>query len=323
MSPPPSVLVVDDTPANLGVLVGVLHAGGLRALVAESGESALAQLDHARPDLILLDIVMPGGIDGREVCRRIQAEPRWRDIPVLFVTSLADPSEKVRGLEAGAVDFITKPLHGAEVLARVRTHLRLRALQRDLEDKKAQLERSVALHAEAERQLQESLGQAVLVVHGTGEIQFGSRLARELLARHFPAAPLDRLPPPMAAWAAAAGAESWRTTTGAATLEARLFRQPGDAREDELFLLMLIEAPAAGPEAAAQLARELGISPREAEVLYWIAHGKTNPEVAIILGSASNTVRKQVQSIFGKLGVETRLAAALRAVEVLGTEGEG
>ena len=131
----PTLLIVDDLPANLGVLLDFLDTAGYDVLVAESGAGALLQLEYARPDIILLDVQMPGGMDGYATCERLKADERWRDIPVLFVTALSEPVDKVRGFAVGAVDFITKPLHPEEVLARVRAHVQIRALQRSLEEK--------------------------------------------------------------------------------------------------------------------------------------------------------------------------------------------
>src|SRR3954462_4194892 len=97
---PATVLLVDDVPENLDLLIDTLRGAGHEIRVAESGERALKQLPHVNPDLVLLDVMLPG-IDGFETCRRIKAEPRWRELPVLFVTALNDVSEKMRGFEAG------------------------------------------------------------------------------------------------------------------------------------------------------------------------------------------------------------------------------
>src|SRR5690606_19356712 len=119
-----TVLIVDDTPANLSVLLECLGRNGYRVLVAEDGEDALEQVAHAPPDLVLLDVMMPG-IDGFETCRRLRANPATRDIPVIFMTALTDTREKLAGFEAGGVDYITKPVQHEEALARVATHLQL------------------------------------------------------------------------------------------------------------------------------------------------------------------------------------------------------
>jgi CheY-like chemotaxis protein len=135
----PTILVVDDTPANLSVLLDALKNRGYRLLVARDGESALVRARYARPDLILLDIMMPG-MDGIETCARLKADEQLRDIPVIFTTALTDSQSKVRGLQAGGVDYITKPFQAEEVLARVQIHLALRAANQRLMAQNALLE---------------------------------------------------------------------------------------------------------------------------------------------------------------------------------------
>src|SRR5436190_9713477 len=127
-----TILIVDDTPANLGVLVETLGAAGYQLMVAEDGKEALTQTAQTQPDLILLDVMMPG-IDGFETCQRLKAQPHTRDIPVLFMTALNETADKVKAFAAGGVDYITKPIEHEEAIARVRTHLALRRLQRELQ----------------------------------------------------------------------------------------------------------------------------------------------------------------------------------------------
>lgn len=137
---PETLLIVDDTPANLGVLVETLGGAGYRLMVAEDGEEALAQTAQSQPDLILLDVMMPG-IDGFETCRRLKERTKTRDIPVLFMTALHETADKVKAFAAGGVDYLTKPIAHEEALARVRTHLTLRRLRRELEAQLALKER--------------------------------------------------------------------------------------------------------------------------------------------------------------------------------------
>lgn len=129
---PETILIVDDTPANISVLVDALAGTGLHLLVAEDGEDALEQTVRTVPDLILLDVMMPG-IDGFETCRRLKARPTTRDIPVIFMTALHETAEKVKAFGAGAVDYITKPIQHEEAIARIQAHLTLRRLRRELE----------------------------------------------------------------------------------------------------------------------------------------------------------------------------------------------
>ncbi len=143
------IMVVDDNPTNLRVLIELLDGRGFEVLVAVDGEGAISQVDYARPDLILLDVMMPG-IDGFETCRRLKELEGLEDIPIIFMTALSEVIHKVRGLKCGAVDYITKPLQQEEVLARIRTHLTLAHLNKQLKvtnaslkDKNNQLEETL------------------------------------------------------------------------------------------------------------------------------------------------------------------------------------
>ncbi len=137
-----AILIVDDTPTNLEVLVDYFANNHFDLFVATDGESALEQINHARPDIILLDVKMPG-IDGFETCRRLKANKDTEDIPVIFMTALSDTVDKVKGFTLGAVDYVTKPIQHDEVLARVTTHLTLRTLQRRLREANETLEQKV------------------------------------------------------------------------------------------------------------------------------------------------------------------------------------
>jgi signal transduction histidine kinase len=126
-----SILIVDDTPMNIRLLFDILHADGFDISVVKSGEMALEKVPLIMPDLILLDVMMPG-IDGFETCRHLKADESVKDIPVIFMTALSDVEDKVKGLKLGAVDYITKPIQVEEVLARVNVHLTLRIAQKQL-----------------------------------------------------------------------------------------------------------------------------------------------------------------------------------------------
>lgn len=123
-----SILIVDDIPTNIKLLFELLNEFGFKVSVAKSGESALAKVQEALPSLILLDVMMPG-IDGFETCSRLKANPKTKDIPIIFMTALSDTVDKVKGLKLGAVDYITKPIEHEEVLARINVHLELRRTQ--------------------------------------------------------------------------------------------------------------------------------------------------------------------------------------------------
>ncbi|NEQ33763.1 MAG: response regulator, partial [Leptolyngbya sp. SIO4C5] len=152
-APAGTILVVDDTPTNLDVLFDFLSNAGFKVLFAEEGESAIAKANYAKPDLILLDILMPG-IDGFETCRRLKQNEATAAIPVIFLSALTETSDKVQGFALGAVDFITKPLQYEEVLARVKTHLRLQELTQQLQTQNAELAQEVQERQQAEAALQ-------------------------------------------------------------------------------------------------------------------------------------------------------------------------
>jgi signal transduction histidine kinase len=147
-----TILVVDDTPTNLQVLFDLLSEQSYRVAIAKNGETALQRLETFQPNLILLDVMMPG-IDGFETCQRLKANPNTRDIPVIFMTALSDSVDKVKGLRLGAVDYITKPIQHEEVLARIQVHLQLRNTTRTLEQRTADLDRVVKNLKDAQLQL--------------------------------------------------------------------------------------------------------------------------------------------------------------------------
>jgi two-component system sensor histidine kinase/response regulator len=134
-----TVLIVDDNPENLGFLFEYLEECGYKVLVALDGEEALAYLANTEPDLILLDVMMPV-IDGFETCVRLKETPAGRDTPVIFMSALSDPQDKLRGFDLGGVDYVTKPINKEEVLARINAHVSLRRLQKELEERNLQLE---------------------------------------------------------------------------------------------------------------------------------------------------------------------------------------
>jgi signal transduction histidine kinase len=134
-----TILVIDDSPTNLEILHDVLGSAGYEVLVEMDGASGIEQVESNPPDLILLDVMMPK-IDGFETCRRLQANPCTKDIPIIFITALTEAEEKVKGLNLGAVDYITKPFEQEEVLARISLHLKLRKLNIELDKQKQELE---------------------------------------------------------------------------------------------------------------------------------------------------------------------------------------
>lgn len=143
------ILVIDDNPKNLDVLSELLDKGNFVLLFALDGKSGLQRAESGQPDLILLDIMMPG-VDGFETCRQLKANNTTKDIPVIFMTALAETADKIKGFALGAVDYITKPIQPEEALARITTHLKIQRLQQDLrlrnEELQAALEREKELN---------------------------------------------------------------------------------------------------------------------------------------------------------------------------------
>jgi signal transduction histidine kinase len=135
-----TLLIVDDIPANVSVLYKFLSQEGFKVLVAQDGKSAIQRAEYGNPDLILLDVMMPG-MDGFEACRILKSQETTREIPIIFMTALADTVDKVKGFSLGASDYITKPFQHEEVLARVTNHLNFRKLQRQLQARTWELER--------------------------------------------------------------------------------------------------------------------------------------------------------------------------------------
>ncbi|MCP4935666.1 MAG: response regulator, partial [bacterium] len=153
------ILIIDDNTNNLGVLIGYLEELGFGIVSATNGELGLKRAKLMKPNLILLDVMMPGW-DGFETCRRLKADEETREIPVIFMTALTDPEDTVKASALGAVDYITKPLHQGEVIARVITHLRVRGLTQRLQQANEKLSQAMeALWGEMElaKKIQTSL----------------------------------------------------------------------------------------------------------------------------------------------------------------------
>ena len=292
----PAVLVVDDTPASLGVVCDALRREGVRVLLADSGDAARAVLARTTPDLVLLDVMMPGE-DGFTVCASLKANDAWRAIPVVFLTAIDAPEQKVLAFSAGAVDYVTKPVHVPELIARVQVQLELRAAHRKLETQNAELESEVAIRLDAEAQLADSLDRAVVVLARGGELLFATRFAHDLMAKFC-------LKP-------TALASGGRFASGDGALQVRCFTAPG--HDDTVMLALEEEHAPPGPAALCAL----GLTPRQAEVAYWVAQGKTNPEIAVILGASPRTIDKHMERILARLALEGRAALMLSAGEVL------
>jgi DNA-binding NarL/FixJ family response regulator len=298
------VLVVDDVPDNLALLHDALDESGYTVIVATSGETALAVAAQARPDIVLLDAVMPV-MDGFEVARRLKADPATAHLPIVFMTGLTETEHVVAAFAAGGVDYVTKPIRPKEVLARIASHLHTARVQRQA------------------RNALDAFGHATLAVsEHDGRCAWQTALARSLIASYFPAHREGaKLPPEVFAWLARevlrrrAGAEPAGLTVARGTrrLSFVLHAVDPDALGEGQWLIVMREADDAAVVDA--LVHALGLTPREAEVLYWVVKGKTNRDIGDILGTSPRTITKHLERVFEKLGVETRTAAAAMAIE--------
>jgi DNA-binding response OmpR family regulator len=280
-----TVMIVDDLPANVDVVLGFLAEAGYRVLVSDGGHRAMEQLARTLPDIILLDLMMPG-LDGIETCRRIKANQAWSQIPVIMMTAADELSKKLAAFKAGAVDFVTKPVQPEEVQARVQTHLQLRELQKSLEEKNQELVEEIELRLDAEKQLETSLEQALLTVDPQGHVLFATGHARILLNTFFEQGSDKKLPAELQSWLS--GPDSRRPIVIS-------HKKRGEIEVDHFALsktgnVSLLRMEHRNGDNGPKALLALGITAREAEVLYWISEGKTNPEIAIIIDASLNTV---------------------------------
>ena len=178
------ILIVDDEPHNVDILLDQLFKAGFKVLLAEDGETALKRVTYIKPDIIFLDVNMPG-INGFETYRRLKAHENAKNVPIIFMTAVTDTVEKVKGLKLGAVDYITKPFQLAEVIARVETHLTMSHLQKQLEEQNAQLQQEIVERKRVEEALRESeIKNRLLLQHSPDIIMNVERDARITYINH-------------------------------------------------------------------------------------------------------------------------------------------
>jgi DNA-binding NarL/FixJ family response regulator len=291
-------LIVDDSPETLRLLTDALDGAGMTVMVALDGAAAMRIVDQITPDIVLLDAVMPG-LDGFETCRRLKRDAGLDHVPIIFMTGLAETEHIVRGLEAGGVDYVTKPIAVEEMLARIRVHL---ANARLTQSARAALDVS---------------GRYLLAVNSTGKIMWATPQAQKLLSDTLSPDSGDDvvLPDPIPQWLdqARKGKPGSKAAIMAALPgdEQLRLQYMGKLGANE-FLLRL--ARDSGTETPAEFSSELGLTTREGEVLSWLSKGKTNRDIAQILGLSPRTVDKHLEQIYSKLGVENRTAAAAIAV---------
>jgi DNA-binding response OmpR family regulator/DNA-binding CsgD family transcriptional regulator len=285
------VLVVDDSPESLGMLNVALNSQGYTALVALSGQQALSIAEKVSPDVVLLDAVMPE-MDGFETCRRLKE--LLPNTPIIFMTGLTDVEDIVKGIEAGGVDYVTKPISPDEVIVRIKRHV---------ETAKQALSAQDALdHA----------GKNVFCVSARGRLSWATPHVHELIEEISEG---DDSP-----WATLAQLiEDWLLTDTSTNLKTNCFSKViniGYERQQKTMHLLRIVQNQTKREPA-DLKNNLPITKRESEVLYWVSYGKTSWEISQILSMSPRTVNKHLEQIFKKLGVDNRTSAAAISIRIL------
>lgn len=288
----PVILVVDDAPETLRMLCDALVMEGYDLLAARDTQEALDRFEVTVPDGVLLDAVMPGR-DGFELCAQIKATPAWSHVPVLFMTGLSETDHILKGFACGGVDYVVKPLRIPEVMARLATHVRN------------------ARVARLAREAVDVAGMGAVLLDYQGRVAWRSPQATAWLDETFGTGEAAR--PAIDQWLMQALREGV-ATTGPDRQGGLLARSLGQGSLGESMLL-LTRSPQ--EDAATQRLREIALTPRETEVLSWLAKGKTNRDIADILGMSPRTVNKHLEHVFEKLGVETRSAAAAIAGKLL------
>lgn len=307
------ILIVDDVPDNLSLLHDALEESGYTVLVALNGPAALQTAVKTLPDMVLLDAMMPG-MDGFEVARALKAEAATAHIPIIFMTGLTETEHLVAALEAGGIDYITKPIKPKEVLARMAVHV-----QGAREKRQA-------------RNALDAFGYASITVRvADGRLMWQTPLARDLLLKYY-GTDAPTTPIPVLQWLrrhvtlGVIGIEPPRLSLerGSTRLTFRLHQQIGDADGGGDWLIIMQEV--SDQSVIEAIALSFKLTPKEAEVLYWVVKGKTNRDIGDILGSSPMTVKKHLERIFAKLGVENRTAAAsmvMRCIRQLQPQFEG
>jgi DNA-binding response OmpR family regulator/DNA-binding CsgD family transcriptional regulator len=297
------VLVVDDSPETLRLLTDAIEAAGMTVLVAREGEHALSIVEKVLPDVILMDALMPG-MDGFETCRRLKRNSTLAHVPVIFMTGLTETHDIVKGLEAGGVDYVTKPIDPDELLARIRVHL------------------ANARLANSARTALDVSGRYLLATNTSGGVLWCTPQTAKLLGLAFGDfhGEGDLLPPKVQEWLqkrALSDIKSADTIVLASDLgPLKLqFSYVGQVAPEEI-LLRLVEGEIENENLV--LKRKLQLTQRESEVLMWIARGKSNRDIGEILSLSPRTVNKHLEQVYAKLGVENRTAAAALAVRMLG-----
>lgn len=293
---PHVVLIVDDNPDSLSMLHDALDSAGYMVLVAADGNTALQRARHGQPSVILLDAVMPN-MDGFEVCRRLKSDFITQHIPVIFMTGLTDTENVVAAFGAGGVDYVTKPIKPTEVMVRIASHIQ-----------QAQISAQARVALDA-------FGQATIAVRpGQRAILWQTPLARQLLAQYFEGLTFH-LPDDVYFWLNQYAAGDQQGDYICLQPDRRLIVSVVSQTGDGEWLLILREM--SDTAQYARLKQHFQLTLREAQVVYWVAQGKTSPDIGDILQISPRTVNKHLEHVFEKLAVETRTAAVAKVREVI------
>ena len=302
------VLIVDDVPENLSLLHDALDEAGYTVLVATNGEDALYRARKSRPDVMLLDALMPG-MDGFEVAQRMKADFATQHIPIIFMTGLTDTEHVLAAFATGGADYVTKPIRPQEVLARIAAHMQN---ARQMKQARTALDAS---------------GQATVAIReADGLLLWQTPQARKLLDDYF-GADNGQIYSCLLAWLKKAqlAAMIGRDPPMVVVKDSRrvlgsFYNSNGPGSDGEWLIILREESYAGAIEA---LVAGFHLTSREAEVLYWVIYGKTNRDIGEILGSSHRTVNKHLEHVFEKLGVETRTAAAAIAMQKMRMPSSG
>jgi DNA-binding response OmpR family regulator/DNA-binding CsgD family transcriptional regulator len=293
------VLVVDDSIDSIHMLNDVLEDAKFTVLVALEGAQALTITQNIRPDIILLDAIMPN-MDGFETCKRLKQNPQLADVPIIFMTGLSDTEHIVMGLGAGGVDYITKPIKSDELIARMQVHL------------------ANARITQSARAALDTAGQYLFTINAQGNLVWATPQVYQLFDNS--GATRDAIALTPAIMQQLRDWISHKPETGRQLLLQQLTQELSvemlnliDGKE---YLLRLTNAHKPADDTQS-LKQQFSVTGREADVLVWIANGKTNREIGQILEMSPRTVNKHLEQIFKKLGVENRTSAAAVAIRCL------
>lgn len=292
------VLVVDDSINTIHMLNDVLESEKFTVLVALEGAQALTISQNMRPDIILLDAVMPN-MDGFETCQRLKQIPQLADVPIIFMTGLSDTEHIVKGLGAGGVDYVTKPIKTDELIARMRVHL-------------ANAHMTQTAHAALD-----TAGHYLLTLDTQGNLRWATPQAHQLLSKSDATQNnqlQEKIGKQLREWLSHKPEVGRQLVLSGLT---QAFSVEVVSLMDGCEYLLRLSAVHQLEEDTQLLRQQFAVTGREADVLLWVAKGKTNREIAQILDMSPRTVNKHLEQIFRKLGVENRTSAAATTLKCL------